>query len=109
LDPQVRRQRPAALREGEQSGRSRLLNEKHLLGNQRLLQQICEGRTLAAWNERAYGIDLGVRQCQRMFGSWVFGYASLVLQVGKPIRNGRRRKKKLQGLLEDARGLPLGH
>ena len=39
----------------------------------------------------------------------VFGYASLVPQLGKPTRNGRRRKKKLQGLLEDARGLPLGH
>jgi len=38
----------------------------------------------------------------------VFGYASLVPELGKPIRNGRRRKK-LQGLLEDARGLPLGH
>jgi len=35
LDSQVRRPRPAALRGGEQLGRSRLLNEKHLLGSQR--------------------------------------------------------------------------
>jgi hypothetical protein len=31
------------------------------------------------------------------FGSWVFGYASLVLRLRKPIPNGRRRIKKTPG------------
>src|SRR6266550_7193539 len=51
LDSQVRRQRPAALREGEQSGRSRLLNEKHLF----------EESTLASADAATLGLSGNLR------------------------------------------------
>jgi len=67
----------AALREGERSGRPRRLSEKHLRGINTALRRmprelglsanLWDGKTLAAWIEREYGIDLGVRQCQRLF------------------------------------------
>ena len=67
----------AALREGERSGRPRRLNEKHLRGINTALRRmprelglsgnLWDGKTLATWIEREYGIDLGVRQCQRLF------------------------------------------
>jgi transposase len=67
----------AALREGERSGRPRRLSEKHLRGINAALRRmprelglsgnLWDGKTLAAWIEREYGIDLGVRQCQRLF------------------------------------------
>jgi transposase len=67
----------AALREGERSGRPGRLSEKHLRGINAALRRmprelglsgnLWDGKTLAAWIEREYGIDLGVRQCQRLF------------------------------------------
>src|SRR5436309_5918019 len=67
----------AALREGERSGRPRRLSEKHLRGINTALRRmprelglsgnLWDGKTLATWIEREYGIDLGVRQCQRLF------------------------------------------
>src|SRR6266550_2245243 len=83
LDSQVRRQRPAPLREGEQSGRSRLLNEKHLFGESRLASADARlarksARQDASGMERAGVRDrLGVRQCQRTFRQSGF-------RLGKP-------------------------
>jgi transposase len=67
----------AALREGARSGRPRRLSEKHLRGINAALRRmprelglsgnLWDGKTLAAWIEREYGIALGVRQCQRLF------------------------------------------
>ena len=67
----------AALREGERSGRPRRLSEKQLREINVVLGRLpreaglggnlWDGKTLAAWIERQYGIDLGVRQCQRLF------------------------------------------
>ncbi len=67
----------AGLREGERSGRPRRLSEKQLREVNAALRQmprevglggnLWDGKTLAAWIERQYGIDLGVRQCQRLF------------------------------------------
>src|SRR5205807_245085 len=67
----------AALREGERSGRPRRLSEKHLRGINTALRRmprelglsenLWDGKTLATWIDREYGIDLGVRQCQRLF------------------------------------------
>ena len=67
----------AALREGERSGRPGRLSEKHLRGINAALRRmpravglggnVWDGKTLAAWIEREYGIALGVRQCQRLF------------------------------------------
>ena len=67
----------AALREGDRSGRPGRLSEKHLRGIHAALRRmpreiglggnVWDGKTLAAWIERQYGIALGVRQCQRLF------------------------------------------
>jgi transposase len=67
----------AALREGERSGRPGRLSDKHLRGINAALRRmpresglggnVWDGKTLAAWIKRQYGIVLGVRQCQRLF------------------------------------------
>jgi transposase len=67
----------AGLREGERSGRPGRLDEKQLRGMSVALRQmprdvglggnLWDGKTLAAWIADKYGIDLGVRQCQRLF------------------------------------------
>ena len=67
----------AGLREGERSGRPRRLNEKQLREINIALRQmprelglggnLWDGKTLAAWIAQRYGMELGVRQCQRLF------------------------------------------
>ena len=67
----------AGLLEGDRSGRPRRLSEKQLLGINAVLRRmprevglggnLRDGKTLAAWIEREYQIDVGVRQCQRLF------------------------------------------
>ncbi len=67
----------AGLQEGERSGRPKRLTEKHLQAVNKVLRKtpreagmsgnIWDGKTLSAWIEQQYGIQLGVRQCQRIF------------------------------------------
>ena len=67
----------AGLREGERSGRPRRLDEKQLREINSALRglprelglggNLWDGKTLAAWIAKRYGIELGVRQCQRLF------------------------------------------
>lgn len=67
----------AALTEGERSGRPRRLSEKQIEAVNAVLRgtprevglggNLWDGKTLAAWIKREYGIRLGVRQCQRLF------------------------------------------
>ena len=67
----------AGLLEGERSGRPRRLDEKQLAGINVVLRQtprdvglvgtLWDGKTLAAWIDREYETELGVRQCQRLF------------------------------------------
>jgi transposase len=67
----------AGLREGERPGRPPRLDEKQLQEVNTILRQmprdvgiggnLWDGKTLASWIERQYGIQLGVRQCQRLF------------------------------------------
>jgi transposase len=67
----------AGLIEGERSGRPRRLEEQQLKGIGAVLRQmprdvglggnLWDGKTLAAWIKREQGIELGVRQCQRLF------------------------------------------
>jgi hypothetical protein len=95
----------AALREGERSGRPRRLSEKHLRGINASLRRVprelgLSGSTGSTWG---YG-NAGV-----CFGSWVFGYASLVPRLRKPIRNGRRRIIKTTRVDERCWGRPLGY
>jgi transposase len=73
----------AGLREGERGGRPRRLSEKQLQPVNAALRQRprglglggnrWDGKTLAAWMQRQYGISLGVRQCQRWFRQLGFG------------------------------------
>jgi transposase len=67
----------AGLHEGERPGRPGRLDEKQLRGIGAVLRQmprevgltgnLWDGKTLAAWIANQYGIELGVRQCQRLF------------------------------------------
>jgi len=67
----------AGLREGERTGRPRRLSEKQLEEINAALRQmprdiglggnLWDGKTLSAWIVEQYGIQLGVRQCQRLF------------------------------------------
>src|ERR1700730_6680682 len=67
----------AALREGDRSGRPGRLSEKHMRGINAALRRmpreiglggnVWDGKTLAAWIERQYGVALGLRKCQRLF------------------------------------------
>ena len=67
----------AGLREGQRSGRPRRLSEDQMQQVNRALRQspreaglgvnLWDGKTLAAWIERQFGVELGVRQCQRLF------------------------------------------
>lgn len=65
------------LTEGERSGRPRRLSEKQMKEIDRVLRarpsdagmrvNLWDGKTLSAWIEKTYGIELRVRQCQRLF------------------------------------------
>jgi transposase len=67
----------AGLLEGERSGRPRRLSAqqlqeinavlRHMPREAGLGSNLWDGKTLAAWIEREYRIDLGVRHCQRLF------------------------------------------
>jgi transposase len=72
----------AGLVEGERSGRPRRLNDKQLEEINLVLRQppesvgiprgLWDGKGLAAFVKKRYGIKLGVRQCQYMFKSFGF-------------------------------------
>lgn len=65
------------LTEAERSGRPRRLNERQIKEIDRVLRRkpsdagmrvnLWDGKTLSAWIEKTYGIQLRVRQCQRLF------------------------------------------
>lgn len=67
----------AGLVEGERSGRPSRLDEKQMQAINRALRgrptdvgmevNLWDGKTLSAWIGKEFGIQLGVRQCQRMF------------------------------------------
>lgn len=67
----------AGLTEGERSGRPTRLSEKQMKEIDRVLRSrpsdagmrvnLWDGKTLSAWIEKTYGLQLGVRQCQRLF------------------------------------------
>src|SRR5271166_5346328 len=70
------RQGLAGLTEGERSGRPSRLDEKQVKEINRVLRakpseagmrvNLWDGKTLSAWIDKTYGIQLGVRQCQRL-------------------------------------------
>ena len=67
----------AGLKEGERSGRPSRLNEKQITEIDRVLRarpsdagmqvNLWDGKTLSAWIQKSFKIELGTRQCQRLF------------------------------------------
>jgi|SRR5580658_4584935 transposase len=67
----------SGLTEGERSGRPGRLSENQVHEVSRVLRarpsdagmrvNLWDGKTLSAWIEKTYGIQLGVRQCRRLF------------------------------------------
>ena len=72
----------AGLTEGERPGRPSRLNAKQIREINRVLRvkpsdagmrvNLWDGKTLSAWIGKTYGIELGVRQCQRLFRQFDF-------------------------------------
>ena len=72
----------AGLQEGERPGRPSRLNPEQIEQVNRVLRRkptdagmqvnLWDGKTLSAWIAREYGIQLGTRQCQRLFREFGF-------------------------------------
>ena len=72
----------AGLQEGERPGRPARLNEQQMQRINRVLRatpsdagmpvNLWDGKTLSAWIDKEYGIQLGTRQCQRLFRQFEF-------------------------------------
>jgi transposase len=90
--------------EGDRSGRPSRLNEKQIQEINRVLREkpsdagmrvnLWDGKTLSAWIEKTYGIELGVRQCQRLFRQFDFRLRKPrpVLARADPMRQKRHKK-----------------
>lgn len=94
----------AGLREGERSGRPRRLDEKQLKEINIALRKmpravglggnLWDGKTLAAWIDEQYGIELGVRQCQRLFRQFGFRLRKPRPQVAQADPERQKAHKK---------------
>lgn len=62
---------------------------------------IWDGKTLAAWIEKQYGVSLGVRQCQRMFRQLGFRLRKPRPALAQANPQLQRMHKKLQALMRD--------
>lgn len=92
------------LTEGDRSGRPSRLNEKQIKEINRVLREkpsdagmrvnLWDGKTLSAWIEKTYGIELGVRQCQRLFRQFDFRLRKPrpVLARADPVRQKTHKK-----------------
>ena len=94
----------AGLREGDRSGRPRRLTEKQLREVKAAVRgmpravgmggNLWNGKTLAAWIERQYGISLGIRQCQRLFRQLGFGLRKPRPQIAQAYPERQQAHKK---------------
>jgi len=92
------------LTEGERPGRPGRLNEKQMQEINRVLRarpsdagmrvNLWDGKTLSAWIDKAYGIQMGVRQCQRLFRQLKFRLRKPrpLLAGADPIRQKKHKK-----------------
>jgi transposase len=92
------------LTEGERAGRPPRLSDKQLKQIGRVLRakpsdagmrvNLWDGKTLSAWIEKTYGIQLRVRQCQRLFRQLEFRIRKPrpVLAGADPRRQKRHKK-----------------
>jgi len=99
-----REQGVTGLHEGEHVGRPSRLDEKQMEAINRVLRgkpsdagmrvNLWDGKTLSAWIGKEYGIQLGVRQCQRLFRHMDFRLRKPrpVLAKGNPGRQKRHKK-----------------
>jgi transposase len=89
----------AGLQEGERSGRPTRLKAHHLEQIHRVLRRnpadatmqvnLWDGKTLSAWIQREFGIQLGTRQCQRLIREFGSGFGN----HGRYWRSERRQTK----------------
>ncbi len=94
----------AGLTEGERPGRPSRLDEKKVKEINRVLRakpsdagmrvNLWDGKTLSAWIDKTYGVQLGVRQCQRMFRQLEFRLRKPrpVLARADPARQKKHKK-----------------
>ena len=94
----------AGLAEGERSGRPSRLKEKQVKEINRVLREkpsdsgmqvnLWDGKTLSAWVDKTYGIQLGVRQCQRLLRQLEFRLRKPrpVLARADPARQKKHKK-----------------
>src|SRR5215469_5403912 len=106
------RQGLGGLVEGERSGRPSRLNQQQIKEINHVLRakpsdagmrvNLWDGKTLSAWINKTYGIQLGVRQCQRLFRQFEFRLRKPrpLLAKSDPGRQ-KKHKKKLRKLMKD--------
>ena len=94
----------AGLQEGERSGRPSRLNGQPLQHLNRVLRakpsdagmrvNLWDGKTLSAWIDKEYGIQLGTRQCQRLFRQFAFRLRKPRPLLAKADPERQKRHKK---------------
>lgn len=109
----------AGLTEGARSGRPRRLTAEHLAQVERVLRHapreaglggnIWDGKTLAAWVGQTCGVDLGVRQCQRVFRQVGFRLRKPRPMLAKADPARQKAHKKTPKTAGRRRRRPLGH
>jgi transposase len=94
----------AGLQEGERSGRPQRLSAAQIRGINRALRQdarhvgmdvtMWDGKTLSSWITQQYGVQLGTRQCQRLFRKLDFRLRTPrpVIAKADPARQKRHKK-----------------
>ncbi len=99
----------AGLVEGERSGRPRRLNDRQLEEINSVLRRapesvgitrgLWDGKGLAAFIKKRYGVEMGVRQCQNMFRSFGFRLRkprSLVAQADPSLQEAYKKTPKMR-------------
>ena len=93
------------LTEGERPGRPGRLDEKQMQEINRVLRakpsdagmrvNLWDGKTLSAWIDKTYGVQIGVRQCQRLFRHLEFRLRKPrpLLANADPTRQKKHKKK----------------
>lgn len=89
----------AGLHEGQHPGRPARLTPEQLKGVNRALREmpalsgmspnLWDGKTLSAWINKEYGVELGTRQCQRLFRQLHFR-----LRKPRPVIAGASKTQK---------------
>ena len=108
----------AGLTEGVRSGRPRRLTDTQLARIDRVLRQsprdvgvrgnVWDGKALAAWVAQQFAIDLGVRQCQRLFRQLGFRLRKPRPHLARADPERQKTHKKTAAAARRPRGRPLG-